>query len=169
MFGNRALTYVSTEGETAIRAYELEDQEDVYGMFSIYYFTCGSSRGIQAWIPGCIKAVYVRLILSGTDVSRYKDNMRITNRACSIVAFNHFNYESCNLISENCFGEYDRLYSESSTGYSKSFLKRKTNNKPITVRRNRDTRLKPEMIASIPFDYAFIRVRNGLEDHISKA
>ena len=42
----------------------------------------------------------VRLILSGTDVSQYQDSMKITNRACSIVAFNHSNYGSCKAISE---------------------------------------------------------------------
>lgn len=111
----------------------------------------------------------VRLILSGTDVSQYQDNMKITNRACSIVAFNHSNYGSCKAISENWFGEYDRLYSESSSGYSKSFLEPITYNKSVTVRQNRDTRLKPEMIATIPFGCAFIRSRNGLEGYISVA
>lgn len=111
----------------------------------------------------------VRLILSGTDVSQYQDNMKITNRACSIVAFNHSNYGSCKAISENWFGEYDRLYSESSSGYSKSFLEPRTYNKSVTVRQNRDTRLKPEMIATIPFGCAFIRSRNGLEGYISVA
>ena len=111
----------------------------------------------------------VRLTLSGTDVSQYQDNMKITNRACSIVAFNHSNYGSCKAISENWFGEYDRLYSESSSGYSKSFLEPRTYNKSVTVRQNRDTRLKPEMIATIPFGCAFIRSRNGLEGYISVA
>lgn len=111
----------------------------------------------------------VRLILSGTDVSQYQDNMKITNRACSIVAFNHSNYGSCKAISENWFGEYDRLYSESSSGYSKSFLEPRTYNKSVTVRQNRDTRLKPEMIATIPFGCAFVRSRNGLEGYISVA
>lgn len=111
----------------------------------------------------------VRLILSGTDVTQYKDNMKITNRACSIVAFNHSNYGSCKAISENWFGEYDRLYSESSSGYSKSFFEPRTYNKSVTVRQNRDTRLKPEMIATIPFGCAFIRARNGLEGYISIA
>lgn len=111
----------------------------------------------------------VRLILSGTDVSQYQDNMKITNRACSIVVFNHSNYGSCKAISENWFGEYDRLYSESSSGYSKSFLESRTYNKSVTVRQNRDTRLKPEMIATIPFGCAFIRSRNGLEGYISVA
>ena len=48
----------------------------------------------------------MRLILSGTDVSQYQDSMKITNRACSIVAFNHSNYGSCKAISEYWFGEY---------------------------------------------------------------
>jgi hypothetical protein len=111
----------------------------------------------------------VRLILSGTDVSQYQDDMKITNRASSIVAFNHSNYGSCKTISENWFGEYDRLYSESSSGYSKSFLEPRTYNKSVTVRQNRDTRLKPEMLATIPFGCAFIRTRNGLEGYISIA
>lgn len=111
----------------------------------------------------------VRLILSGADVTQYRDNMRITNRTCSIVAFNHSNYGSCKMISETYFGEYDRLYSESSSGYSKSFLEPKTYNKTITVRQNRDTRLKPEMIATISFGCAFIRTRNGMEGYISIA
>lgn len=111
----------------------------------------------------------VRLILSGTDVSQYQDNMKITNRAYSIVVFNHSNYGSCKAISENWFGEYDRLYSESSSGYSKFFLEPRTYNKSVTVRQNRDTRLKPEMIATIPFGCAFIRSRNGLEGYISVA
>ena len=111
----------------------------------------------------------VRLILSGTDVSQYQENMKITNRACSIVAFNHSNYASCKAISENWFGEYDRLYSESSSGYSKSFLEPRTYNKSVTVRQDRDTRLKPEMIATIPFGLAFIRSCNGLEGYISIA
>lgn len=109
----------------------------------------------------------VRLILSGTDVSQYQDNMKITNRACSIVAFNHSNYGSCKAISEYWFGEYDRLYSESSSGYSKAFLEPRTDNKSVTIRQNRDTRLKPEMIATIPFGCAFIHTRNGLEGYIS--
>lgn len=111
----------------------------------------------------------VRLILSGADVSQYKENMRLTNRSCSVVAFNHANYGSCKSISENCFGEYDRLYSETSKGYSKSFLEPKTYNNTVTVRQNRDTRLKPEMIATIPFGCAFIRTRNGIEGYISVA
>lgn len=111
----------------------------------------------------------VRLILSGTDVSQYQDNMKITNRAYSIVVFNHSNYGSCKAISENWFGEYDRLYSESSSGYSKFFLEPRTYNKSVTVRQNRDTRLKPEMIATTPFGCAFIRSRNGLEGYISVA
>lgn len=111
----------------------------------------------------------VRLILSGADVSQYKENIRITNRACSMVAFNHSNYGSCKVISENCFGKYDRLYSETSKGYSKSFLEPKTYNNTVTVRQNRDTRLKPEMIATIPFGCAFIRTRNGIEGYISVA
>jgi len=109
----------------------------------------------------------VRLIISGTDVSQYKANLSVTNRACSIVAFNHSNYGSCKVISENWFGEYDRLYSETSSGYSKSFFEPRTYNKSVTVRQNRDTRLKPEMIATIPFGCAFIRSCNGLEGYIS--
>lgn len=109
----------------------------------------------------------VRLIISGTDVSQYKANLNVTNRACSIVAFNHSNYGSCKVISENWFGEYDRLYSETSSGYSKSFFEPRTYNKSVTVRQNRDTRLKPEMIATIPFGCAFIRSCNGLEGYIS--
>lgn len=111
----------------------------------------------------------VRLVLSGADVSQYQDNMKITNRPCSIVAFNHSNFGSCKAISENWFGEYDRLYSESSSGYNKSFLEPRTYNKSVTVRQNRDTRLKPEMIATIPFGCAFIHSRNGLEGYISIA
>ncbi len=109
----------------------------------------------------------VRLILSGADVTQYRDNMKITNRACSMVAFNHSNYGSCKAISETYFGEYNRLYSESSKGYSKSFLEPKTYNKTVTVRQDRDTRLKPEMIATISFGCAFIRTINGMEGYIS--
>lgn len=34
-------------------------------------------------------------------------------------------------------------------GYSKSFLEPKVNNRTVTVRHERDARLKPEMIATI--------------------
>lgn len=65
----------------------------------------------------------VRLILSGADITQYADNMRLTNRVCSVVAFNHAAYGSARAISEYYFGEYDRLYSDISTGNSRSFYR----------------------------------------------
>lgn len=58
---------------------------------------------------------------------------------------------------------------ESSSGYSKSFLEPRIYNKSVTVGQNRDTRLKPGMIAIIPFGCAFICSCNGLEGYISIA
>ena len=111
----------------------------------------------------------VRLVLSGADVSQYSENFRITNRQCSIVAFKHSNCRSCKAISETYFGEYDRLYSETSRGYSKKILEPKTYSTSVTVRQNRDTRLKPELLNTIAYGCAFVRTQNGIEGYISIA
>lgn len=108
----------------------------------------------------------VRLILSGADITQYADNMRLTNRVCSVVAFNHAAYGSARAISEYYFGEYDRLYSDISTGNSRSFLSPTTHNKNVTVRQSRDTRLKPENLTAIPVGVAFVKLCNGVEGYL---
>lgn len=109
----------------------------------------------------------VRMILSGSDVSQYREDLRLTNRSYSVVAFNHSNFSSCKKISETYFGEYDKLISEISRGHSKGIFESKTYNKSVTFRQSRDTRLKPEMISAIPAGFAFVHTVNGTEGYIS--
>ncbi len=109
----------------------------------------------------------VRLILSGQDITKYDEDMRITNRNCNIVVFNHPSHMSSKKISEAFFGEYDRLYCDRNSGYSSSFFESKTYNRSINIRQGRDARLKPEYISTISEGCAFIRLINGVEGYIS--
>lgn len=88
------------------------------------------------------------------------------NHEHSVVAFNHAAYGSARAISEYYFGEYDRLYSDISTGNSRSFLSPTTHNKNVTVRQSRDTRLKPENLTAIPVGVAFVKLCNGAEGYL---
>lgn len=108
----------------------------------------------------------VNLVLAGADISKYTDNMNLTNRACNIVVFNHVNTGSCRILSENYFGEYDRIEKDSTRGYSSAFMQTPTYNNSVTIRRIRDTRLKPELINSLEFGKAFVRLKNGTEGYI---
>ncbi|MBR6326052.1 MAG: hypothetical protein IKR61_04535 [Lachnospiraceae bacterium] len=108
----------------------------------------------------------VRLILSAEDLTQLSGDLRLTNRSCDIVAFNHPAYGSAKAISEQYFGEYERLFSDSTTGYSQSFLEPKARNASLTVRRGRDTRLPPEQLTALPLGYACVRLKNGIEGSI---
>ncbi len=109
----------------------------------------------------------VRLILSGQDITKYDEDMRFTNRKCNVVVFNHPSHMSSKKISDSFFGEYDRLYCDTNSGYSSSFFESKTYNRSINIRQGRDSRLKPEYISTISEGCAFVRLINGVEGYIS--
>lgn len=105
----------------------------------------------------------VRLILAADDITQLTLDMRLTNRKCSVVVFNHSEYGSAKIISEKYFGEFDKLENDLCSGHSKSFMNPTTYNKSMTIRRGRDLRLKPEYIAKLPMGTAFVHLVNGQE------
>ena len=105
----------------------------------------------------------VRLILAADDITQLTSDMRITNRKCGIVAFNHSTYDSSEIISKKYFGEYGKLESDLCLGENKAYLNSTTYTKALTVRRGRDLRLKPEYITKLPVGTAVVHLVGGQE------
>lgn len=105
----------------------------------------------------------VKLILASDDIAQLDSDMRLTNRKCNVVVFNHTSFGSAKKNSETYFGEYDKLENDLSSGQSKSFLSATTYNHSMTVRHGRELRLKPEYIVNLPIGTAFAHLVNGEE------
>lgn len=105
----------------------------------------------------------VRLILSADDITKLSSDMRLTNRSCNVAMFRHPNYESAKVLSENYFGSYDKLVNDVSRGQSKVFLTATTHNSSVTVRHERELRLKPEQLVQLPVGKMCVHLVNGQE------
>ena len=107
----------------------------------------------------------VRLIISGDDIVKYKDDLKLTRHPCGVVIFNHSEISSCKAIARTFFGDYNHMTVEPTVGFSKTSFQ-KTTSSSVTVRRDRDLRLEWIKINNLSPGYALVRI-NDLEGIIN--